>query len=29
MSDDALFLGWGEVVRGREGKADEVFNESI
>ena len=29
MSDDALFLGWGEVVRGREGKAVEVFNESI
>ncbi len=29
MSDDALFLGWGEVVRGREKKAVEVFNESI
>lgn len=29
MSDDALFLGWGEVVRGRERKAVEVFNESI
>lgn len=29
MSDDALFLGWGEVVRGREEKAVEVFNESI
>jgi hypothetical protein len=29
MSDDALFLGWGEVVRGRESKAVEVFNESI
>jgi hypothetical protein len=29
MPDDALFLGWGEVVRGREGKALEVFNESL
>lgn len=29
MADDALFLGWGEVVRGRETKALEVFNESI
>ncbi|HET6831010.1 MAG TPA: hypothetical protein VFH44_06625 [Solirubrobacterales bacterium] len=29
MADDALFLGWGEVVRGRETKAVEVFNESI
>lgn len=29
MADDALFIGWGEVVRGREGKAVEVFNESI
>ena len=29
MSDDALFLGWGEVVRGREEKAVSVFNESI
>lgn len=29
MSDDALFLGWGAVVRGRESKATEVFNESI
>lgn len=29
MADDALFLGWGEVVRGREAKAVEVFNESI
>jgi hypothetical protein len=29
MADDALFLGWGEVVRGRESKAVEVFNESI
>jgi hypothetical protein len=29
MADDALFIGWGEVVRGRESKAVEVFNESI
>jgi hypothetical protein len=29
MADDALFIGWGEVVRGREGKAIEVFNESL
>lgn len=29
MSDDAVFLGWGEVVRGRESKAVDVFNESI
>jgi hypothetical protein len=29
MADDALFIGWGEVVRGREQKAIEVFNESI
>jgi hypothetical protein len=29
MADDGLFLGWGEVVRGREGKAVEVFNESV
>lgn len=29
MSDDAVFLGWGEVVRGRESRAIEVFNESI
>ncbi|HZG48629.1 MAG TPA: hypothetical protein VEY90_03825 [Thermoleophilaceae bacterium] len=29
MADEALFIGWGEVVRGREGKALEVFNESI
>jgi hypothetical protein len=29
MADDALFLGWGQVVRGRESKAVEVFNESI
>ena len=29
MADDALFIGWGEVVRGREMKAVEVFNESL
>jgi hypothetical protein len=29
MADDALFLGWGQVVRGREQKAVEVFGESI
>jgi hypothetical protein len=29
MADEALFLGWGEVVRGRERKAVEVFNESV
>ena len=29
MADEALFAGWGEVVRGRERKAVEVFNESI
>ena len=29
MADDALFIGWGEVVRGREEKAVEVFGESI
>ncbi len=29
MADDALFIGWGEVVRGREKQATEVFNESV
>jgi hypothetical protein len=29
MADEALFIGWGEVVRGRERKAVEVFNESL
>ena len=29
MADEALFIGWGEVARGRERKAVEVFNESI
>ena len=29
MADSGLFIGWGEVVRGREDRALEVFNESI
>lgn len=29
MADEALFIGWGEVVRGRERKAVEVLNESM
>ena len=29
MADEALFIGWGEVVRGRERKAVDVFNESL
>jgi len=29
MASEALFIGWGEVVRGREGKAVDVFNESL
>jgi hypothetical protein len=29
MADEALFIGWGEVVRGREHKALEVLNESV
>ncbi len=29
MADEALFLGWGEIVRGRERQAVEVFNESV
>jgi hypothetical protein len=29
MADEALFIGWGDVVRGRERKAVEVFNESL
>jgi hypothetical protein len=29
MAGDALFLGWGQVVRGREQLALEVFQESI
>ncbi len=29
MADAALFIGWGQVVRGREERALEVFNESV
>lgn len=29
MAGEALFVGWGQVVRGREQKALEVFNESV
>ena len=29
MADDALFIGWGEVVRGREHQALEVFDETV
>jgi hypothetical protein len=29
MADSGLFIGWGEVVRGREERALEVFNETI
>lgn len=29
MADAALFIGWGSVVRGREERALEVFNESL
>jgi hypothetical protein len=29
MADAALFLGWGAVVRGREQRALEIFNESL
>jgi hypothetical protein len=29
MAGEALFLGWGQVVRGREQRALEVFQESI
>jgi GNAT superfamily N-acetyltransferase len=29
MADAGLFIGWGEVVRGREQRALEVFNESV
>ena len=29
MADEALFIGWGEVVRGRESKSLEVFNEAL
>jgi len=29
MADAGLFIGWGEVVRGREERALEVFNETV
>src|SRR4051794_9396735 len=29
MAEAALFIGWGNVVRGREQRALEVFNESV
>lgn len=29
MADSVLFIGWREVVRGREERAVEVFNESV
>ena len=29
MADAGLFIGWGQVVRGREERALEVFNETI
>ena len=29
MADAGIFIGWGEVVRGREAQAVEVFNETI
>ena len=29
MADAGLFIGWGQVVRGREQRALEVFNESV
>jgi hypothetical protein len=29
MADAGLFIGWGEVVRGREDRALDVFNESV
>lgn len=29
MADAAIFVGWGQVVRGREAKALGVFNESL
>jgi len=29
MADDALFIGWGPVVRGREQQAVEVFGETV
>jgi hypothetical protein len=29
MADAGLFIGWGQVVRGREKRAVQVFNESV
>ncbi|HEX2426862.1 MAG TPA: hypothetical protein VHI53_02995 [Gaiellaceae bacterium] len=29
MADAGLFIGWGEVVRGRESEAVELFNEAL
>jgi hypothetical protein len=29
MADAALFIGWGEIVRGREAEAAETFNETM
>ena len=29
MAGEGLFIGWGQVVRGREQKALDVFNESV
>ena len=29
MADAGLFIGWGEVVRGREAEAVELFNETL
>ncbi len=29
MASAALFIGWGDVVRGREAKSLEVFNEGV
>jgi hypothetical protein len=29
MADSALFIGWGEIVRGRERNGPELFNEAI
>jgi hypothetical protein len=29
MADAAVFIGWGQVVRGREKRAVKVFNESV
>ena len=29
MADAGLFIGWGQVVRGREDRALDVFNETI